>query len=400
VQEFIDHILAFFEKHPFTPLRIFVASRVEEHIRGSLETDGVLLGNLDSHSPQEDIEKFLQAAFEATAKRDRVIQAYARAHGEWPGKPRINKLVKHIGGSFVLASTIFKYIVQPATTEDTLTPMERLPLTFSMNGLDDLYAQTLSRSQHLPHFRIIISTIALLRHALPIIGIANLLGIQAFEVVHVLLNLQAIIHVPGTDDKGVVTFCHSSLRDFLTTESRSGPFFASPRFHLCLSYYCFASFFKEVNLRAYSYGQAYLNDHCRRSFAFSKSILSNEIEEFTTCQRLFVGGMPSHTFLCSMFFYSIVRKGRPTSDRSWYILTECTKHLALAVECPDSRIQHWMERGLYYGSFGPCMHTVQFTKQTFQILQQHLERASIAIHANVRFRHPFFCCGLSHNYNV
>jgi hypothetical protein len=55
-------------------------------------------------------------------------------------------------GSFVLASTIFKFIVQPATEEDPRTPMDCLPLTQEMNDLDGLYFQTLTRLQHLPHF--------------------------------------------------------------------------------------------------------------------------------------------------------------------------------------------------------------------------------------------------------
>ncbi|KAJ2924168.1 hypothetical protein H1R20_g12926, partial [Candolleomyces eurysporus] len=50
VEEFINYMLAFFEEHPTIPLRVFIASRVEQHIRACLETDGVVLGNLDSHS--------------------------------------------------------------------------------------------------------------------------------------------------------------------------------------------------------------------------------------------------------------------------------------------------------------------------------------------------------------
>jgi hypothetical protein len=104
-------------------------------------------------------------------------------------------------------------------------------------GLDTLYAKTLSRSQHLPHFPDVISMLVFLVEPLPIAGIAELLGIESFEVVQVLVNLEAIIHVPGTDDLPV-TMCHTSLRDFLTTESRSGCFFTPPSYHLYLLYRC------------------------------------------------------------------------------------------------------------------------------------------------------------------
>ncbi|KAJ2932313.1 hypothetical protein H1R20_g4780, partial [Candolleomyces eurysporus] len=186
VEGFIDHILNFFEEHPTIPLRVFIASRVEQHIRERLEVDGVLLDNLDSHATDKDIQKFLQVSFQTAAKRDRLIRAYIRTRGTWPTISDMDKLIDHIGGSFVLASTIFKFIIQPASEEDPTTPIERLPLTLKMNGLDSLYAQTLSRSQNIPHFRNIISTIALLKAPLPIVGISDLLGIEAFEVVRVL----------------------------------------------------------------------------------------------------------------------------------------------------------------------------------------------------------------------
>ncbi|KAJ2926783.1 hypothetical protein H1R20_g10306, partial [Candolleomyces eurysporus] len=178
VEELIDHMLDFFENHPTIPLRVFIASRVEQHIRGRLEVDGVRLGDLNSHWPREDIETFLQGSFQAVAKRDRVIRAYVQAHGKWPTRLNMDELVEHVGESFVLASTTFKFIIQPATEEDPSTPMERLPLTLRMNGLDTLYAQTLTRSQHLLHFRHIISTITLLETPLPIAGIAELLEIE------------------------------------------------------------------------------------------------------------------------------------------------------------------------------------------------------------------------------
>ncbi|KAJ2936890.1 hypothetical protein H1R20_g206, partial [Candolleomyces eurysporus] len=112
--------------------------------------------------------------------------------------------------------------------------MDRLPLALKMNpGLDGLYAQTFARSEHLPHFLDIISTIALLEEPLPTSGIAELLGMSTYKVVDVLVNLQAIIQVPGTDDIPVTLF-HTSLRDFLTTQSRSGRFFAHPRHHVRL----------------------------------------------------------------------------------------------------------------------------------------------------------------------
>ncbi|RXW13842.1 hypothetical protein EST38_g12012 [Candolleomyces aberdarensis] len=237
VKAFIEHLLAFFKRYPSTPLRFFITSRVEQHIKECLNADGVQLDDLVAHGSNDDVLTFLETSFCHRVEKDPVLAAYVQSHGQWPTRNDMKTLVHHIGGSFIFASALFKYIVEPS--DDGLTPMTRLPLTLNMNpGLDGLYAYTLARSKRLPHFSDVISTIALVFEPLPITGIAKLLGIQTFEVLHILVNLQAIIHIPGTDDLPV-TFCHTSLRDFLTTESRSGRFFAPTSHHIHLAFRCF-----------------------------------------------------------------------------------------------------------------------------------------------------------------
>ncbi|KAJ2922053.1 hypothetical protein H1R20_g15044, partial [Candolleomyces eurysporus] len=237
VQAFIGDMLEFFKKNPLVPLRFFITSRVEQHIQGHLKSNQVRLENLVNHCSRNDIDTFMTTCFEIEKSRNSVINTYVQKHGEWPTKQDKNQLVDHIGGSFIFASALFGYIADPTNKQST--PMERLPHTLNMNpGLDSLYLQTLSRSQDLPYFSNIISTLALLFEPLPIAGIAELLGIESFEVVRVLIDLQAIIHIPGTDDLPV-TMCHTSLRDFLTTESRSKRFFVPPSFHIYLTNRCY-----------------------------------------------------------------------------------------------------------------------------------------------------------------
>ncbi|TEB09418.1 hypothetical protein FA13DRAFT_1568926, partial [Coprinellus micaceus] len=76
----------------------------------------------------------------------------------------------------------------------------------------------------------IVSTIALAYEPLSIAQIAELLEIKTFNVTNVLVNLHAIMQVPG-DDRSPVSLWHTSLRDFLTSEMRAGPLFASPAHH-------------------------------------------------------------------------------------------------------------------------------------------------------------------------
>ncbi|KAJ2927001.1 hypothetical protein H1R20_g10107, partial [Candolleomyces eurysporus] len=239
VQELLDSMLLFFNENPLIPLRVFITSRVEQHIQSRLNVPEVQLDNLVDHCTNDDIATFLQVLFEDGCRRNPVIQAYIQQHGEWPTPSDKQNLVEHIGGSFIFASAVFKFIMGSTSQEGLpTTPMHRLPLALQMNpGLDGLYAQTLARSEHLPHFPEIISTIALLEAPLPTSGLAELLGIDTYEVINVLVNLQAIIQVPGTDDMPV-TLCHTSLRDFLTTQSRSSHFFAQPSHHVRLFLRC------------------------------------------------------------------------------------------------------------------------------------------------------------------
>jgi hypothetical protein len=318
----------------------------------------------------------LKASFQLAAKQNPIIQAYIHENGSWPTPSDMGKLTRHIRGSFILASTIFKFIVQPTSEADPMTPMDRLPLTLEMNGLDSVYKQTLSRSRHLPHFHKIISTITLLFEPLSIVGISALLGIEIYEVTLVLLNLQAIISVPGFDEEGGVMVCHKSLLDFLTTESRSGSFFVPPSFHLHLSYSGFA---------AHSHAYWYLHDRHWESFGTGCDFV-NESEEFKACQHLHIGRFPYPAFLCTVLFYALLGLISRPSSRT-YLLTECAKQLALAAECPDPLIARWLgDRSLgLSGYLGLEGQRVLITEHLCKTLRHDLERASAAIHAKVRF---------------
>jgi hypothetical protein len=132
-------------------------------------------------------------------------------------------------------TTIIKALFGPSSN-DGLTPMDRLPIVLSMTpDFDGLYMSLLRLVQHFPHCLNIISTIALALEPLSIAQIAELLNIKPFNITNVLINLHAIMQVPG-DDHSPVTLWHTSLRDFLTLEERAGPFFAAPSHHHCLAH--------------------------------------------------------------------------------------------------------------------------------------------------------------------
>ncbi|RXW12107.1 hypothetical protein EST38_g13747 [Candolleomyces aberdarensis] len=154
IQELIDGMLVFINENPFIPFRIFITSRVEEHIQSRLDVPAVRLDNLVDHCSDDDIATFLHVLFEDGCRRNSVIRAYVKQHGEWPTQRDRRKLVEHIEGSFIFASAVFKFIMASNTeVNGPTTPMDRLPLALKMNpGLDGLYTQTLARYMHLPPF--------------------------------------------------------------------------------------------------------------------------------------------------------------------------------------------------------------------------------------------------------
>ncbi|KAJ3543020.1 hypothetical protein NMY22_g3287 [Coprinellus aureogranulatus] len=251
VANFIEHMIQYFEKKPFIPLRILITSRVEDHLHRRLHSSKqVQLLDLVNHTSDADILAALDVAI-TNEKRGLVL----KCADSWPSQEDKAKLIKHIGGSYIFMTTIVKLLFD-RNIQDGRTPMERLPQVLSTRpDFDDLYKSILKAGQGLRHFHNVISIIALALEPLSIAQISDILDIKAASVANVLLNLHAIMHVPG-DDRTPVTLCHTSLRDFLTSQNRSGPFYASPFDHIAIARGCI--------LRAVNPGPSATREYARR----------------------------------------------------------------------------------------------------------------------------------------
>jgi hypothetical protein len=107
-------------------------------------------------------------------------------------------------------------------------------------GLDPLYSQDLSAASRGRYFQRIIGTIMLLSEPLPVEDIACLVRLETADVLHSLLGIQSILTIPANDSRPV-GLLHTSLRDFLVSEQRSGNFFINPRDrHLFVAANCLA----------------------------------------------------------------------------------------------------------------------------------------------------------------
>jgi hypothetical protein len=273
----------------------------------------------------------------------------------------------------------------PSTGRELLTVSPSLPT------LDAVYAHILARASHLPHFSDIISTIALLISPLSSAGIAEILSIGSSAVVQVIVNLQPIIRSEGTD-YSLVTTCHQSLCDFLTTESRSGPFFTSPSYHLKISCHCLAinqqpkkTWSPPVTTYSWEYCVAHLDKFLEGT---SEERILEAFEQLPD--------MPQQTlpvYLLSYTFYRLFARHSYTRPKeAFHAVTRCIEFLALALECnphPDGWLHEpFRELGLpvpplekLLTSWTDCY--LEIRREQATALQHIVKRVETAIRAKV-----------------
>jgi len=144
----------------------------------------------------------------------------------WPSNSGLEALVEMASGSPTLAFTLINFVNDRGDL-----PHRKLLVALNAHaGLDPLYTQVLSSTHHNHNFECIIGTIMLLRAPLSISLLGDLLQLQTEAILDALLGTQPILMIPEDDNQPVQLF-HTSLRDFLTTQSRSGGFFIDPTTH-------------------------------------------------------------------------------------------------------------------------------------------------------------------------
>ena len=218
-----------FNDIPGLPLKVLCTSRVEEHIRGILESVAAQSItrrlNLEGFNASHDIHAFLQSRFVAIYDRNRRYMKHIPR--PWPSPTDFRDLVRKCEGSFLFATTLINFIA----SSDGRFPHQKMEAALRMaNGLDPLYAQVISSASRDHHFERVLGAIVVLTRPLAIISLGDLLRLGADEILQPLLGMQSILSIPGEDDKPV-QLLHTSLRDFLTTEPRSRTHFLNPATH-------------------------------------------------------------------------------------------------------------------------------------------------------------------------
>jgi hypothetical protein len=237
--DFIEMVIGAFKEYRRFPFRFVFTSRVEEHIRQKLETPAacsvVHRLSLESFDARRDLYWFFRTRFSTIYKENRRVMRDVAL--PWPSERELDTLVKMSDGLFIFATTLMNFFSQG----DGL-PQEKLQSVLEVEaGLDPLYMQVLSNAVRDHNFKRVIGTVVLLRKPLSITFLGRLLRLRTGHIVHSLLETQSILMIPEDDNQAIQPF-HTSLPDFLKTESRSGKFFIDPpHCHLFIMTNCLAA---------------------------------------------------------------------------------------------------------------------------------------------------------------
>ncbi|KZV63220.1 hypothetical protein PENSPDRAFT_758152 [Peniophora sp. CONT] len=210
------------------PVKFFLTSRPEPHIRQQLEDIDPSLGQiLRLHDIEQDIVK---------ADISRYLSHGLRAMREpsfppkWPQKEDIAALTRLSGKLFIYAFTALQYLRKdpvgrlPKLTGTTVTAGR--PLT---QPLDNIYFLILSEAmdqdvyetEEIDSTRRMIAAIISVREPMTVNSLGRLLGMTASRLRASLNHLHAVIYIPIRDDSGVLSTFHASFSDYLTTPSRA-----------------------------------------------------------------------------------------------------------------------------------------------------------------------------------
>ncbi|KAF9442938.1 hypothetical protein P691DRAFT_809738 [Macrolepiota fuliginosa MF-IS2] len=242
-REIILLIGKFILQYPTSPLIWLIASRPEPHIqnafasktlRSSYEEIQVFV---DSDQGRRDVEKYLRESF--VDIRERYPQSIPSSLQQWPSESDFSTIATQSSGMFIFPSTIIRFIGDTAYADpdSRLTVvLEVIESTSSSVGgqnpfatLDVLYTRIISEVPR----DVLPTTLSLLviyaaGFNLPRFAWnCNWLGVTQGRAYSALLRLHSVLNVPeprNAFQENLQAF-HSSFYDYLTSPSRSGPFY-------------------------------------------------------------------------------------------------------------------------------------------------------------------------------
>ncbi|KZV60176.1 hypothetical protein PENSPDRAFT_363435, partial [Peniophora sp. CONT] len=231
------------------PVKLFLTSRPEPHIRQHLELLDPSLGQvLRLHDVEQDIVGadiglFLRHGLES------MRPAVSQGIPDWPMKSDIDTLTHLSGKLFIYAFTALMYI-----RKDPIERLSKLTGTTVIAGramtqpLDTIYDLILKEAMdprdydddEIERTRRMIAIIICIREPVTVAALAELLQVPSHRIRQSLDRLYAVIYVPLQDNIGHLSTFHASFGDFLTIKGRAPEYMRSCMHdsHIRLSHAC------------------------------------------------------------------------------------------------------------------------------------------------------------------
>ncbi|KAF7982740.1 hypothetical protein HWV62_26618 [Athelia sp. TMB] len=226
------------------PLRWLFTSRGEQHIRQSFSNEvaktATHILTLEMFNARTDIKIFLRARFSAIIQHNPRL--FRDVHLPWPSPEELRALVEKSYGLFIFASTLVNFV-----TDGKASPERKLRSVLQMHaGLDPLYEQVLRDVPEIACFRDVLTALMLVYEQPSVRLLAGVLQLSTSDVLHALMAIQSIIHIPS-DDIHPIQLNHTSLRDFLVDKVRSRDLSVDPQFaHGILATNCARFLFRDM----------------------------------------------------------------------------------------------------------------------------------------------------------
>jgi len=207
------------------PFRFLFTSRIEEHIRAKFESriagHAVFALSLKDFDASGDIRTYYRSRFMRVYEDH--LSVMKSVPQPWPSYSDLDKLIEKTSGSFIFANTVVNFV-----TKGINPPNEMLAEALHGHvGLDALYSQILSPTRRNSRIERVVGTVMLVSEPLSIDHLASLLHLDKAAVRHILLTMQSILIIPGSD-REAVQLVHTSLRDFLISKERSQKLYINP----------------------------------------------------------------------------------------------------------------------------------------------------------------------------
>ncbi|KZV72487.1 WD40 repeat-like protein [Peniophora sp. CONT] len=292
-----DLLLELVKSASLLPMKFFLTSRPELHIRRELERlhDAPSLGKvLRLHDIEMDI-----VSADISLYLTHGLRALQPSAPNWPQEADIAILTQLSGKLFIYAFTVLMYL-----RDNPIERLEKLTGTVVTAGqvmtrsLDDIYRMILREAMDLGHHeheeidltRRMLSINVFLRHPLKVVELASLLNIPVHRVKSSLDRLHAVIYVPIRDDHGCLSTFHASFGDFLATPGRAPSYMHRYTYdvHTHLADACIQTLHKKLSFNMSRKGSSYLPNteqvHTLRDDALHYASLHWSYHAVRSCQ--------------------------------------------------------------------------------------------------------------------